>query len=109
MVVVGERAETSFQLPVYLVCLGGLAFRRAFLPEVGVTNSLVPTALCPFLLSTEIFYDEGFPSRFLTADPLDVERGRKRTSLCFHNSKIFVSKGRFTYFLPRAMQNKAKR
>ena len=24
---------------------------------------------------------------------LDVERGCKRTSLCFHNSKIFVSKG----------------
>ena len=96
VVVVGEPGGDLLQLPVYLVCLCGLAFRLAVLPEVGSDEQLGSHRLV-IPVNGDFHHDGGFPVPVSHCGSLDVERGRKRTSLCFHNSKIFVSKGSYLF------------
>ena len=107
VVVVGEPGGDLLQLPVYLVCLGGLAFRLAVLPEVGSDEQLGSHRLV-IPVNGDFHHDGGFPVPVSHCGSLDVERGRKRTSLCFHNSKIFVSKGSYLFLTKSyAKQGKA--
>ena len=107
VVVVGEPGGDLLQLPVYLVCLGGLAFRLAVLPEVGGDEQLGSHRLV-IPVNGDFHHDGGFPVPVSHCGSLDVERGRKRTSLCFHNSKIFVSKGSYLFLTKSyAKQGKA--
>lgn len=107
VVVVGEPGGDLLQLPVYLVCLGGLAFRLAVLPEVGSDEQLGSHCLV-IAVNGDFHHDGGFPVPVSHCGSLDVERGRKRTSLCFHNSKIFVSKGSYLFLTKSyAKQGKA--
>ena len=107
VVVVGEPGGDLLQLPVYLVCLGGLAFRLAVLPEVGSDEQLGSHRLV-ISVNGDFHHDGGFPVPVSHCGSLDVERGRKRTSLCFHNSKIFVSKGSYLFLTKSyAKQGKA--
>ena len=107
VVVVGEPGGDLLQLPVYLVCLGGLAFRLAVLPEVGSDEQLGSHCLV-ISVNGDFHHDGGFPVPVSHCGSLDVERGRKRTSLCFHNSKIFVSKGSYLFLTKSyAKQGKA--
>ena len=69
VVVVGEPGGDLLQLPVYLVCLGGLAFRLAVLPEVGGDEQLGSHRLV-IPVNGDFHHDGAFPSRFLTADLL---------------------------------------
>lgn len=107
VVVVGEPGGDLLQLPVYLVCLGGLAFRLAVLPEVGSDEQLGSHRLV-ISVNGDFHHDRGFTVPGSHCGSLDVERGRKRTSLCFHNSKIFVSKGSYLFLTKSyAKQGKA--
>lgn len=107
VVVVGEPGGDLFQLPVYLVCLGGLAFRLAVFPQAGSDEQLGSHCLV-IPVNGDFHHDGGFPVPASHCGSLDVERGRKRTSLCFHNSKIFVSKGSYLFLTKSyAKQGKA--
>jgi len=107
VVVVGEPGGDLFQLPVYLACLGGLAFRLAVLPQVGSDEQIGSHCLI-IPVNGDFHRDGGFPVPVSHCGSLDVERGRKRTSLCFHNSKIFVSKGSYLFLTKSyAKQGKA--
>ena len=107
VVVVGKPGRDLFQLPVYLVCLCGLAFRLAVLPEVGSDEQLGSHCFV-IPVNGDFHHDGGFPVPVSHCGSLDVERGCKRTSLCFHNSKIFVSKGSYLFLTKSyAKQGKA--
>ena len=107
VVVVGEPGGDLLQLPVYLVCLGRLAFSLAVLPEVGSDEQLGSHCLV-IPVNGDFHHDGGFPVPVSHCGSLDVERGRIRTSLCFHNSKIFVSKGSYLFLTKSyAKQGKA--
>ena len=96
VVVVGEPGSDFFQLLVYPGSLGGLALSLAAFPQAGGDEQLGSHCLV-IAVNGDFHHDGGFSVPVSHCGSLDVERGRKRTSLCFHNSKIFVSKGSYLF------------
>lgn len=96
VVVVGEPGIDFFQLLVYSGRLGGLAFRLAAFPQAGGDEQL--GAEHGFLaVNGDAHHDGSLAVAVPDGCFLDVEQGLERTSLCFHNSKIFVSKGNYLF------------
>ena len=94
-------------MPVYLVCLGGLAFRLAAFPQTRGDEQL-GTEHGFLAVNGDAHHDGSLAIAVPDGCFLDVEQGLERTSLCFHNSKIFVSKGSYLFLTKSyAKQGKA--
>ena len=96
VVVVGEPGCDFLQLFVYPGSLGGLAFRLAAFPQAGGDEQL-GTEHGFLAVNGDAYHDGSLAVAVPDGCFLDVEQGLERTSLCFHNSKIFVSKGSYLF------------
>ena len=107
VVVVGEPGCDFFQLLVYPGSLGGLAFRLAAFPQTRGDEQL-GTEHGFLAVNGDAHHDGSLAIAVPDGCFLDVEQGLERTSLCFHNSKIFVSKGSYLFLTKSyAKQGKA--